>query len=56
MAGLVAPLLGTSLLGLAIGSLVLFSVAWFIWTRHLRAARIAPTTPDAAGYEPLDGM
>jgi MFS transporter, DHA1 family, multidrug resistance protein len=56
IAGALAPLLGGSLITLAIGSLVLFLAAWYVWTRHLRATHIAPTSPDAAGYEPLDEM
>ena len=56
IAGVVAPLLGGSLVTLAVGSLVLFTTAWLIWTRHVRRTRLAPTTPDAPGYEPLDEM
>jgi len=56
IAGALAPLLGGSLITLAIGSLVLFLSAWFVWTRHLRATHLAPTSPDAQGYEPLDEM
>jgi len=56
IAGVLAPLLGGSLVTLAIGSLVLFLAAWFVWTRHLRATHLAPTTTDPEGYEPFDEM
>lgn len=56
VAGLIAPLLGNSLVTMAVGSMVMFLAAWYVWTRHLKATHIAPTTPDAPGYEPLDEM
>ena len=56
IAGLIAPLLGGSLITMAVGSMVMFVAAWLVWTRHLKATHIAPTTPDAPGFEPLDEM
>ncbi len=57
VAGLLAPLLGTSLVLMAVGSLAFFSAAWLLWTLHLRASkRELRTTTDAAAYEPLDEL
>lgn len=56
LAGLIAPLLGFSLPVVATGSLVIFLTAWLMWTRHVRATHLAPTTPDAAAYELTDEL
>lgn len=48
IAGLVAPLLGGSMITLALGAIAMFGAAWIIWTRHLAATRVVPTSPDAA--------
>lgn len=57
IAGLLAPLLGGSLVTMAVGSLALFLTAWVLWTAHLALSGREPlTTPDAPGYEPLDEM
>ena len=55
IAGVVAPLLGGSLVTLAVGSLVLFTTAWLIWTRR---PPHPPRShhPGRPGYEPLDEM
>ncbi len=56
-AGVLAPLLGRSLVTMAAGSLVLFVAAWALWTSHLRKSGREPhTTTDPQGFEPLDEM
>lgn len=57
IAGMLAPLLAFSLPSLAVGALVMVSLAWVLWQRHLYVThREPPTTPDTAAYEPTEGM
>ncbi len=57
ISGLVAPLLGFSLLALACGSLALITTGWLLWRRHLVVAPEVPQgSPDAAAYEPLEDL
>lgn len=48
----VAPLLGTSLIWLAGGSLVLITAGWLLWSHHLRVSAREPD-PSAVAPEPL---
>ena len=53
VAGAVAPLLGTSLAGLAAGALAFMVAAWLMWRHHVAVAEREPPTTDAPqAYEP----
>jgi MFS transporter, DHA1 family, multidrug resistance protein len=55
IAGLLAPALGTSLWSLALGALVLTSIGWALWRRHVAKTTIEPRgSSDAPAFEPID--
>ena len=57
IAGALAPAVGFSLWSLAVTSLLLTLVAWWLWRRHLAVTHVEPhTTVDAPAYEPTDEM
>lgn len=57
LAGVVAPLVATSLWSLALTSLLLTLVAWVLWLRHLAATRTEPLAPPEPGqFEPTDEL
>jgi DHA1 family bicyclomycin/chloramphenicol resistance-like MFS transporter len=57
ISGLVAPMLGFSLIALAGGSLVLITIGWLLWRHHLVVAPEVPQgSVDAAAYEPLEDL
>lgn len=57
ISGAIAPLLGASLLTLALGTLCLITGSWLLWRRHLRVAPEVPRGPqDAAAYEPIEDL
>jgi len=57
IAGVLAPAVAFSQPSLAVTSLALTTVAWFLWRRHLQMTHAEPTaTPDAPAYEPVDEM
>ena len=57
IAGVLAPAVAFSQPSLAVTALVLTTVAWFLWRRHLQMTHAEPVaTPDAPAYEPTDEM
>ncbi|MFZ1410640.1 MAG: multidrug effflux MFS transporter [Micropruina sp.] len=57
VAGVVAPLVATSLTGLAVTSLVITMVAWVLWQRHLYVTHREPAMPaEPPALEPTDEM
>jgi DHA1 family bicyclomycin/chloramphenicol resistance-like MFS transporter len=57
VAGALAPLTAFSLPSLALSSLVLTVIAWAMWERHVRIAKVEPHGTDHPGaYEPTDEL